>query len=49
MKAYNSMIKAIKAVIAAEGIKNYKVTECRGNNLYGGVECYTQYASGTIL
>ena len=45
MKSYNNMMESIKAEVAT-GIRYYKVTECRGNSLYGGVECYQQYASG---
>ena len=46
MRAYNSIFGAIKSAMAAEEVKYYKVTECRNNTLYGGVECYTQYAVG---
>lgn len=46
MAEYNLMLKSIKAAMAAEEVKYYKVTECRNNTLYGGVECYTQYAVG---
>ena len=47
MQAYNSMLGAIKAAMAVEELKYYKVTECRNNTLYGGVECYDQYAIGS--
>ena len=43
---YNMMLDSIKKAMAAEELKYYKATECSGNNLYGGVECYTQYAAG---
>lgn len=46
MASYNMMLGAVKAAMAAEEVKYYKVTECRNNTLYGGVECYTQYATG---
>ena len=46
MRAYNYIFATIKAAMAAEEVKYYKVTECRNNTLYGGVECYTQYAVG---
>ena len=46
MRAYNSIFGTIKSAMAAEEVKYYKVTECRNNTLYGGVECYTQYAVG---
>ena len=45
MSAYNRMLDSIKKEVAEE-VKYYKVTECRNNTLYGGVECYTQYAVG---
>ena len=45
MASYNMMLEKIKKEMAGE-ISYYKVTECRGNSLYGGVECYTQYAYG---
>ena len=44
--SYNMMLGAIKAAMAAEEVKYYKITECRNNTLYGGVECYNQYAVG---
>ena len=46
MASYNMMLGAIKAVMAAEEVKYYKVTECTNTTLYGGVECYDQYAVG---
>ena len=46
MASYNMMLGAIKEAMAAEEVKYYKVTECRNNTLYGGVECYNQYAAG---
>lgn len=46
MAEYNLMLKAIKAAMAAEEVRYYKVTECMDNSLYGGVECYQQYAYG---
>ena len=49
MRAYNSIFGAIKSAMAAEEVKYYKVTECRNNTLYGGVECYNQYAAGAYV
>ena len=49
MAAYNGMLGVVKAVMAAEEVRYYKVTECRNNTLYGGVECYTQQASGAYI
>ena len=46
MKAYNSMLSEIKAVIAAEEIQNYKVVEDRNATLYGGTYCYAHSSSG---
>ena len=46
MKAYNSMLSEIKAVIAAESITNYLVIEDRNTHLYGGTMCYDHYSSG---
>lgn len=46
MAEYNLMLSEIKAAMAGE-ISYYKVTECRGNSLYGGVECYQQTAVGS--
>ena len=46
VQKYNSILAEIKAVMAAEELKYYKITECTNSYLYGGVECYTQYASG---
>ena len=43
---YNMMLSSIKAAMAAEEMKYYKVTELRNNSLYGGVECYDQTAVG---
>lgn len=44
--SYNRMLGEVKKAMATGEIKSYKVTECRGNSLYGGVECYEQYAYG---
>ena len=44
--AYNSMLQAIKAVISAEEISSYAVTEHRNAHLYGGVECYDVHSTG---
>ena len=49
MRAYNYIFGAIKSAMAAEEVKYYKVTECRNNTLYGGVECYNQYAVGAYV
>ena len=46
---YNLVLNIIKAAIAAEELKYYKVTECRNNTLYGGVECYNQQSSGAYI
>ena len=46
MRAYNYIFATIKAAMAAEEVKYYKVTECTNTTLYGGVECYDQYAVG---
>ena len=46
MKAYNSMLSEIKAVIAAEEIQNYKVVEDRNATLYGGTYCYEHSSYG---
>ena len=43
---YCSMINAIKAVIAAEGISHYKVVENTGSHLYGGTACYNHSVIG---
>ena len=44
--AYNNMLAEIKAVMAAEEISSYAVTEHRNKHLYGGIECYDVYSSG---
>ena len=44
--AYNNMLAEIKAVMAAEEISSYDVTEHRNNHLYGGIQCYDVYSSG---
>lgn len=49
MSAYNNMLTEIKAVVAAEEIKNYKVMEDRNVTLYGGTECYDHYSSGAYV
>ena len=46
MQAYNSMLQGIKAVISAEEISSYAVTEHRNSHLYGGIQCYDVYSSG---
>ena len=46
MAAYNSMLQEIKAVMAAEEIQNYKVTEDTGTHLYGGTMCYDHNSVG---
>ena len=45
MAEYNLMLGEIKKAMA-NGVSYYKTTECRGNSLYGGVECYQQTAVG---
>ena len=42
---YNWMLGEIKKEMST-GIRYYKVTELRNNRLYGGAECYSQYAAG---
>lgn len=49
MAEYNLVLGEIKAAMAAEEVRYYKVTECRDNSLYGGVECYTQTAAGAYV
>ena len=44
--AYNSMLQEIKAVMAAETVTNYKVTEDTGAHLYGGTMCYDHSSVG---
>lgn len=45
---YNIMLGEVKKAMA-NGVSYYKVTEIRNNNLYGGVECYTQSAAGAYV
>ena len=46
---YNCMLSEIKAAMAAEELKYYKVTKFTNTTLYGGVECYQQYAYGAYV
>ena len=46
---YNRMLGTIKAAMAVEELKYYKVTEFTNTTLYGGVECYQQYAYGAYV
>ena len=46
--AYNNMLAEIKAVMAAEEISSYAVTEHRNNHLYGGTQCYDVYSQGVV-
>lgn len=48
MASYNMMMSSIKKEMA-NGVSYYKVTQLRNNSLYGGVECYTQYAAGAYI
>ena len=46
---YNWILSEIKAAMAAEEVKYYKITEFTNSTLYGGVECYQQYAYGAYV
>ena len=46
MAVYNGMMSEIKAVMTAEEISSYAVTEHRNSHLYGGIQCYDVYSSG---
>ena len=45
MKEYTTMVLSIKSAMT-NGVSYYKITELTNNTLYGGVECYQQYAAG---
>lgn len=49
MQEYNSILEEIKAVMAAETVTNYKISEDRTVGVYGGSERYDHSSYGAYI